>query len=313
MKNKLKLIFLFLSSLSTCAAHAGQLTPNIDLLFWHASQETSSFWASVITVPNANEMIYNPPNNQFDWDTGVRIGLEYDPGNQFWDTGLVWTYFSTAKDNNLKLSTQIIAPEFFSGFLSRDLFFGADVNWQLTMHTLDLKASHAIKFGQKFIISPSIGVKAASINQDIEAIWDALIYKSQENLKHHFNGVGPSFGLETQWKIHQQFNFIGDFAVAFMWGKWKIQDTYARPSALLGIITPTMITTSMHEPKLGTLMFEYFLGFQWQSHTQYNVTFQLGFETQCWANQLRLTTFQILPLHGDLTLQGGTCRFQIDL
>lgn len=313
MKNKLKSILIFLGCVSTCAAYGGQFTPNVDLLYWHASQETSSFWASVVTVPNSNEMIYNPPNNRFGWDTGIRLGLEYESNNQFWDTSLAWTYFSTKKDNDLKLAAQIIAPEFFSGFLSKDLFFGADVNWQLSMHTLDLKASHAIKIRQKFIITPSMGLKAASIHQDIEAIWDALIYTSQENLKHHFGGVGPSFGLETQWKIHPQISFVGDFAAAFMWGKWKIQDTYARPSALFGLITPTTITTSMSDPKLGTLMFEYFLGLQWQSHTQFNVTLQLGFETQFWANQLRLTTFQILPLHGDLTLQGGTCRFQIDL
>ncbi len=312
MKNKLKSVLLF-CSLSSCCVHAGMFTPSIDLLYWHASQETSSFWSSVITVPTANEIVYSPPNNQFGWDTGVRLGLSYEPGKHYWDTSLVWTHFSSAKDNYLKLSAQIVAPEFFSGFLSRDLFFGADVDWQLSMHTVDLKASHAVPITQKFTIKPSIGLKVASIHQDIEAVWDALIYASNEKLKHHFHGVGPRFGLETQWNIHSHLSFVADFAAAFMWGKWTIEDTYSRPRALFGLIAPTTITTSMNEPKLGTLMLEYFLGLQWQSHTQHNITLQLGFESQFWANQLRVTTFQILPLHGDLTLQGGTCRFQIDL
>lgn len=313
MKNSLKSILFLLCSLPSFAAFSAQFKPNVDLLYWHASQETTSFWASVITVPNANEMVYTPPNNQFDWDTGVRVGIEYQPDNPFWDTSLVWTHFSTAKNNDLRLAAQIIAPEFFSGFLSRDLFFGADVNWQLSLHTLDLIASHAIPLGQTFILTPSIGIKAASIHQDIHATWDALVYTSQENLKHHYHGIGPSFGLASQWNLSSHFSLVGDFAAAFMWGKWQIQDTYSRPSALFGIVTPTTITTTMNEPKLGTLMFEYFLGLAWQFQTPLKTTIQLGFETQFWANQLRLTTFQILPLHGDLTLQGATCRFQIEL
>ncbi len=313
MNKILKSIVLLISGLSTVAAFGGQFKPRVELLFWHASQGSSSFWSSVITVPNANEMIYTPPDNQFNWDTGVRLGIAYQPENPFWDTSFIWTHFSTAKNNDMRLSAQIIAPEFFSGFLSRDLFFGADVDWQLTMQTFDLVASHAVPIGQKLIIKPKVGLKAASIHQDIYALWDALVYSSHENVKHHFHGVGPSIGLETQWKILPQLSFVGDFTAAFMWGKWKIQDVYTRPSALFGIVTPTTITTSLDEPKLGTMMFEYFFGIQWQFQVPFKTTWQLGFETQFWANQLRLTTFQILPLHGDLTLQGGTCRFQIDL
>lgn len=312
MKKRFNIFLILLCSLSSIQASA-QFKPKVDLLYWHASQETSSFWASIVTVPNANEIIYTPPNNQFNGDTGVRIGIEYQPVNPFWNTSLVWTHFSTAKNNNLRLAAQIIAPEFFSGFLSRDLFFGADVDWQLSLHTLDLIASHAIPLGQTFILTPSIGIKAASIHQDIHATWDALVYTSQENLKHHYHGIGPSFGLASQWNLSSHFSLVGDFAAAFMWGKWQIQDTYARPSALFGIVTPTTITTSLSEAELGSLMFDYFLGLAWHVQSPFKATLEVGFETQFWANQLRLTTFQILPLHGDLTLQGATCRFQIEL
>lgn len=313
MKKTFKLFLWLLTTLYVCNTFAAKVTPSIDILVWHPSQETSSFWASIVTDPTANEIVYTPPNNQFNWDPGFRVGLLYSPASNFWDLRLYWTYFSTEKDNNVALGAQIIAPEFFSGFLSKDLFFGANVNWQLIMHTFDLKMSHTFNVGRSFTLCPMVGVKAGTIHQKVNAKWDAAIYESTENVKHHFRGIGPSFGLETLWEFYPQFSIIGNFSTALMWGKWEIADTYQRPSALFGVITPTTITTSMNDPSLGTAMFEYFLGIQWRLEKVNNFTLQLGFETQFWANQLRITTFQILPLHGDLTLQGGTCRFQIDL
>lgn len=313
MKKALKPILWLLSTLYLSNTFAATITPSIDILVWHPSQETSSFWASIVTDPEANEIIYTPPNNQFNWEPGFRVGLSYSPSKCFWDTRLYWTYFSTTKNNHVSLGDQIIAPEFFSGFLSDDLFFGANVDWQLIMHMIDLKMSHEFNVGRSFTLCPTVGVKAGTIHQKVNAKWDAVIYQSSENVKHHFRGIGPSFGVETLWQFHPQFSLIGNFSTALMWGKWEIADTYQRPSALFGVITPTTITTSMNDPSLGTAMFEYFLGVQWCLEKMNNFTLQLGFETQFWANQLRITTFQILPLHGDLTLQGGTCRFQIDL
>lgn len=313
MKKRFKSFVLLLACLSPQNVLAGNLSPSVDLLVWHASQETSSFWASVVTEPVNNELVYTPPNNRFNWDPGVRIVLSFGSVNPFWDASVSWTYFSTEKENHLSLTDQIIAPEFFSGFLSKDIFFGAHLNWQLMMHTVDLKMSHAFHIGQSFTLCPTVGIKAGSIHQNIQARWDAVLYESTEKLKHHFNGIGPRFGVETAWRLSPQWCLLGNISTALMWGKWKIEDTYQRPDAFFGLVTPTTIITSMNDPSLGTAMFEYFLGVEWQLQVPYDIVFQLGYETQFWANQLRLTTFQILPLHGDLTLQGGTCRFQINL
>ena len=98
-----------------------------------------------------------------------------------------------------------------------------------------------------------------------------------------------------------------------MWGNWKVSDMYNRPGALLGIITPTTITTDLNDAKLGTLMFNYFLGLEWFYRGRSDLSLQLGYEMQFWPNQVRLTMFQQLPTHGDLTLQGATCRIHINL
>lgn len=55
-------------------------------------------------------------------------------------------------------------------------------------------------------------------------------------------------------------------------------------------------------------MFRGFAGIGWNAT---HLSAKLGFETQIWFNQLRLSTLQIQRLHGDLTLQGLTfnCRY----
>lgn len=313
MKKQINYFIFLLWMLPLSCIHAANITPSIDVLVWYASQETASFWSSVVTEPVLNEMVYTPPNNQFHWEPGFRIGFLYAPGDHYWDSSIEWTYFASKKENNLRLAEQIIAPEFFSGFLSKDLFFGADLHWKLTINMIDVKASHLFNVGKAFTLRPAIGIKAGTIRQNINTTWDAVIYVSTENLKHHFTGIGPSFGLESQWHVYPTLSLIGNFSTAFMWGNWNIEDIYNRPRDFLGLITPTTISTEISHSKLGTMMLSYFLGIQWQIAAKYPITFKAGYETQLWANQLRLTTFQILPLHGDLTLQGGTCRIQIDL
>lgn len=60
-------------------------------------------------------------------------------------------------------------------------------------------------------------------------------------------------------------------------------------------------------------MASYFLGFEWRFQAKALVTLRAGYEMQFWSNQLRLPIFQALPIHGDLTLQGGTCGIHINI
>lgn len=315
MKQLIKYIVFLLVSIMPLSAEAYSSSIFAELLVWNASEQTSTSWANVITSPTSNTTDFSPKNVDFNWHHGFRGGFLYEPTCD-WETKLYWTYFAADKNIHYAPAAQIIIPEFFSGFLSGDIFFGANLNWQLVMNTIDFEVRHKFHIGKSLILRPSIGIKAGTINQAINAKWNAVILTSTEKLENNFFGVGPSFGIEGEWNIYNAFSFIGNFSAAFMWGNWKIHDTYKRPAVSLGpipIILPTTIVTSLHPSMLGTLMLDYFLGLEWKYQGQHNITLQLGYEMQYWANQLRLPTFQQLPLHGDLTLQGGTCGIYINL
>lgn len=299
-------------SMQSFNACAKGLSVFADALIWNTSEQTTSIWTTDITVPKTNVTNFTPTNFSFDASVGFRGGFLYEPEQCFWDTKLYWTYFPASTDSHHTTALQIITPEFFSGFLSGNFFFGANLDWQLTMNMLDLEASHQFNLTNSLSLRPSIGIKGGTIKQTINAKWDALIYVATEKVENNFLGVGPSLGIEGKWNVYDSLNLVGDFSAALLWGNWNISDVYKRPSAFFGLIKPATITSTMKNSKLGTLMLDYFLGLKWTYQGRSQITLQAGYEMQYWANQLRFLTFQQLPVHGDLTLQGGTCGIYID-
>lgn len=304
------LLLLYLG-LHSIVAGAASVQPFAQLLAWRAA-ESNACWATTFTS-SGNTTHVTQSNLNFNTRVGVKAGLLYAPGDCFWDTKFYWTYLPTSATKNIPVGDKVITSLFFSGsfFISEDLFFGARANWDLVMNMFDLEASHHFKPTQTLTFTPKIGLKAGSINQDINIVWNAVLYKATENVTNHFNGLGPSFGLETKLNFYKELSLFADISTAFMYGRWNVTDTYHRPS-ILGVIAPTTITTRMNHAKLGTLMMDYFLGLEWLHQGRSCITLQLGYEMQYWANQLRFVAVQQLPTLGDLTLQGGTCGLSID-
>jgi hypothetical protein len=313
MKKNILSFFCSFMGMMSFSAYAGDVSFFADLLQWHASEETASIWSSQITEPQPNETVFTPKNVDFDWNQGVRMGFLYHPTTQFWDTSLAWTHYSTDYTLNNPVGDQIVTPEFFSGFLSGNLFFGANLDWQLQMNQIDLSLSHAFNIGKSFQVRPSMGIKSAWIDQTIKNKWYADVYTSTEKVENNFYGVGPSAGIDVNWTVYKNVSLLSDLSTAFLFGHWDVKDTYKRPSALNNLVTPTTITTRMSDAQLGTPMLDYFLGFQWRHEGRAEVGVKLGYEMQFWSNQLRAVTFQQLPMHGDLTLQGATCGIYVQV
>ncbi len=290
---------------------AGTVQPFVDLLAWQAS-ESNSAWVTTISAPPGQTNVRDSLNT-YPTRAGVKAGLSYLSDNQFWDSTLYWTYFATQNTQNIPVGSGLVSSLFFSGsfFISGDLFAGASSNWQLAMNMLDLEISRHFKVANTLTLSPKIGLKGGSINQEIKATWNAILYQSTEKVISDFTGLGPTLGLNAKWNFYPNFNLVGDVSMALLYGKWDMKDTYKRPATLF--TTQTTIATTLNQAQLGSLMMDYFLGFEWTHHGTSTITAQLGYEVQYWSNQLRLIAVQQLPAQGDLTLQGATCGIAIDL
>lgn len=313
IKKHIYYMLLLLISIYPLTAKATSVQPFLDLLAWRASESTGG-WATTLTFPG-NSTIVNQNNINSNTRLGMKAGVLYAPEGNFWDTKFYWTYFPASSTKTIPVGNKLVTSLFFSGsfFISKNIFFGGSADWQLDMNTIDLEASHAFKPIPTLTFTPKVGIKSASINQEIDATWDAIIYTANEDVTNNFIGIGPSFGLDTKWNVYQNFSLIGDISTALMYGRWNGKDVYHRPPALSGIIPPTTITTSMNQSKLGAMMMDYYLGLEWVHQGRSRVAVNLGYEMQYWAGQLRLIAIQQFPPLGDLTLQGATCGITIDL
>lgn len=309
MKYILKLLTISVICLQAWTIHAGEISAFADLLYWNISEDTSSTWATVLS-DSSGALTIDPANVDFSWHIGFRGGAIYD-SQKFWDAKFSWTFVRATTMDYASAPGQILTSEFFSGFISENVFFNANLNWKFVFNMFDLNFGHKFAVADNLTIRPYFGLKGGTINQKIIAGWNAGIYTAQEIVKHNFFGVGPSFGLDSNWHVYKNFSLFADGGLALLWGNWSTNDTYTRPAALL--VTPTVITTNMSNMQLGTVMYQYILGLAWKYKGRSSLTVKIGYEMQYWANQLRLPTFQQLPTHGDLTLQGATCRISIDL
>lgn len=326
MKKKQILSSIFLSAFCLCS-QAGNLSVFEDLLYWHASQQTTSVWAYQFSLVDPNIFRFSPtqgthftePNVSFGWSPGLRLGLQYTPEHCF-DTSLYWTHFETkTNDSILAPQGQMLLPEFFNGFTSGYLYNAAQVYWHLNMNMIDAEIGHPFHPLDSLTLRPSVGIKGGTINQKIHSAWQMnffnnQVYNATENLKNDFSGLGPSLGIDSLWDLYKGIGIRSDFKAALLWGHWKVTDTYHRPGSLFFIIPfPEATIRSNTNNSLGAFMASYFLGFEWTVPAKASITLKAGYEMQFWSNQLRLPVFQALPIHGDLTLQGGTCGIYINL
>jgi hypothetical protein len=127
---RLTLAMALIASCSTVLADG--VTPFGDVLYWHASAETSSVWSNA-AYPHSS---FSAENTRFDWNPGFRVGFGHQLDEQSWDVKLYWTYFRTSQDTNVSIGnadTDAVVPEFFSGFVGGGgLFSQGSLDWSLT-------------------------------------------------------------------------------------------------------------------------------------------------------------------------------------
>lgn len=311
-----RFLLMFVLILPGAVASAEGVSPFAEALYWHASEETSSVWASVVSGAGSTST-FAASQIQFDWDAGLRTGFLFEPEDSPWDAKLSWTHFVTSQDLAINGGDHLVVPEFFSGFLSGDafLFTNAAIDWQLAFNTIDLDVGHELVIGESLTLRPAVGIKAAVITQTIRSQWSdpILLLSATENVDHDFWALGPDFGISAYFDVPQVdgLRLVGSFSGAFLYGSWDVTDVFQRTDPFVAPNATRTFTTSLQNSSLGTLMLRYFVGGEWTWSGPAEVTARVGYELQWWANQQRLPTFQQLPMHGDLTLQGLTCGLSI--
>jgi len=297
----------------------GQISFSADFLAWFASEEVSSIWADVITVGD-NTSTWYAKGFDFSWDYGIRLGASYSFAYDGWDASVYYTWFQTDATHKIPPTLSAsISPEFFAAFLSGTPPQSMKVHWNLFFDMFDLELGCGYWVSERLSFRPFVGVKGGCISQSIFGHYNNLIVSgspsgqsAREHVENNFWGAGPLGGVNTKWQLRRlgdhSLDFFGDFSMATLWGTWRCSDVYRT-----SVDTSSSVNTA--NSTLGALMFRGLMGFEWSVYFCKSAslfTARLGLEMQTWLNQLRIATFQLQRLHGDLTLQGASFNCRID-
>ena len=282
----------------------------------------------------------------------VGVELGHQKRSNSWDTKLYWTNFHTSSRASAYGNEGIMPELFSSFVGSDIIDFNrAAVDWGLTYNTIDLELGRKCCVSPTAWLRPSMGIKAGIIQQKARMnlqrdVFGLELLGAQAVAQNNSWGIGPSFGISggcSFWRcgqtIHSQqdglelteysgptllgphtstapkrhdLSLIGSLSVDFLFGRWDVNDSYRRTDSLVAPTAYREYTTSMNDTCLGTPVLHCFLGLQWACQGKVDFTAHAGYELQWWANQQRMTTFQQLPMHGDLTIEGLTCGASIE-
>lgn len=304
--------------------HSTQRSISIAPLIWTAREAGADCWAEGI-ISGPSFLSNNLEQVNFGWDLGFRIGAHYEINDDQWDTQLFYTWFKTHGKDCASRGPGSMHSTFLGNFyvnnpdaagISGPAYESASIEWAIKVQIFDAELGRNFWMSKSVQIRPFIGAKAGSIHQSIHSKW----YKPQldnapffnlgiENIKNNFRGIGPEMGINTAWVLftgkHNTLSFFEDISGALMYGHWSFGDIFNNDINQKIIIDSQSINGAAS-------MLRLFAGFEWNSELRrslYTWCVKLGYEAQCWLNQLQFYSFTGGRLCNQLTLQGVAIEF----
>ena len=294
--------------------HSNNINMSVDFLYWTIKEDGigSDNWAQIATVESGNTTVLDVQTLSFNYAPGFRVGIGYDLPYDNWDTRLSYTWYRTHANDHISTSGEITSPFFGNFYASNYKYKKASIHFSLLLNMFDWELGRKCQVSNGLSIRPFLGLKGGWINQTIKTKWSNPTLSAKENIKNDFWGVGPSGGLNTQWRISgnecQFFSLIGDFSGALMWANWSIPDKYTNSK-------PQEVTIRFEEFYSASLMFQTFMGFGWQRNfykDAFRFSLRAGYELQFWLEQFQVNDWNVGKLNNQLTLLGGTIDFRFD-
>lgn len=191
-----------------------------------------------LTIPSWTQQYVTPG-----FSGAVDVGFLYQLEGGDNALHLNWLYLDT-KDSASDTATgsESVAPPYYFGPGAQALrgsSASSDVIFQL--HDVNLYFSHLFTLGQRFLVSPFVGVDYAHIRQNITSSYagtDANIAAYSITAYYHskFDGAGPQFGSSIIGVVTSRFNVVAQLAVSLLAG--TVNSTTSFLSAGAGNVNP---------------------------------------------------------------------------
>ncbi len=320
----------------------GSFCTEVDFLYWQSSVWGLNF-AAIASGGGAlsfSETAYTP---SFDWKAGLKAAMSYYLDFDGWQIDGRWTFAQgeTFSTRNAPLSPPDsgVVPFWFYPFYdvslpSRVRFTNAALRWNLYFNSIDLEIGRSGSLSQRIDLRLCSGLKGAWIRQylrtsyadgsTIFAIIPGLAGLTQLSLQESYIafknetwGAGPLFGFHSLWNLFWGFCGIADAQFSLLLSTASVSRSQSdRNQDSGGVPIPFSLSLNTRSLQLKPA-FEGQLGLQWKHSFNRKNALEIAFayEVQYWwaQNELRRSTSHaapgsLLPVQGDLQMQGLTCR-----
>jgi len=299
-----------------------------DFLYWTIRETGSDNWGLNFSIASTYQKI-DVLSVPFKWNPGVRSGIDYSLNHDGWDIKAIYTWFFTqAKDHQNSIS-HISSPYLGNFYVNNadgsdvqaaPTYASAEIRWRILFNMFDWQLGRKYFVSSSLILRPFAGIKGGWIHQKIHTKWfdptnttvQNTFLDGTENLKNNFWGIGPSIGIDSEWKLgcirKLTFNLFADFAGAILPGRWNFNDIYQNDQ-------PQKVTVDTASFIAASSMLQAILGLKWViDFAQGRSSFfaKIGYESQVWLSQLQFYSYNTGRLSNPLTLQGATIELSFN-
>ncbi|MCC5832843.1 MAG: hypothetical protein JJU12_07370 [Chlamydiales bacterium] len=284
----------------------------IDYLYWKARSDQLPY---AISFPPDDDVILRTAKFvrvDPQYSSGVRLGVGgFLPCLENWVFLAEWTYYhSLTKEEHQGEMNPI-----WTNPVGNPLADLAEAEYALTVNFADFSFEGTFCPAQKLKVSPSIGARAAWVDQYLDVgyfggnIEEGLISKNQFDLR----GGGIRAGLSTEWNIFNCFSLVGWSNLDLLWSKI---DIFQRD-----IEFDTGNTRAVEKDTIYTMIpiFELFLGAYWEGEFScVKLRGRIGWEGQYLFNGVQMNQFTernddrvLVHQIGSLSLGGFTMGLSV--
>ncbi len=318
-----KLIWMLLTAFAADAhavtSHKQPTFGFVDVLIWQVRESGADNWGQLATGTSSHTL-YNVLDAPFDWNTGVRLGVGHEFNQGAFDVILAYTHYQGTATSQ---ASGTVISSFDGNYFVNNLngagldkpYQSANIRYQLFYNTLDLNLGRNYQINSFLQFHPYVGLKAASINQNIYSNWYNPIPATNftagtEDLKNDFSGVGPALGVDSNWAIYtgtnQSFDLVGNLVGGLLYGHTTFSDIYSNNQPITIVVHNDSVNGV--SPMVGGL-----LGLQWNTQfAKSDCSIRLGYEAQVWFNQVQFYSLNLGKIIRPVSLQGGNVEFRFN-
>lgn len=210
------------------------------------SEGTSSFASSAPALEDVDVTIKKP---DFNWSTGVRLGIGRYLPHDLWDISLWTTYFygsaedesSPQRANNTVLTNTWDADPLNTGGLTK-----GKVNWHINFFTWDLNFGRQYWMTSSITAHPFFGIRTAAIYQDYASKYSdehrigtftsfLVSLKEKFSGEDRYIGVGPRLGTDFVFTFKKNWALTGSFAAACFYGHYHMKEKIYEQRSINGV------------------------------------------------------------------------------